>query len=82
MISATITATFRKPKLARSIKSAVSPDNQAVPQGLDIKMHVRSSQLIIHLLCERPLDSAISTLEDILSCISAAQETLERIGGD
>ncbi len=80
MISATITTTFQNPKLARSIEGALSPDNESVPQGLDIKMHVRGSQLIIHLLCEKPLDSAISTLEDLLSCISAAEETLKRIG--
>jgi len=70
---------FRDENTARSILEAVSPDNVQVPEGIDIKTHLKENILKIEISCSKGIGSLILTLDDLLSCIRAAEKTINQL---
>ena len=66
-------------KTARSIQRAITPDNIGAPEGMHIMALVDENVLEIEVFSDRSIGSLVSTLDDLLSCIQAAEKTLEDI---
>ena len=74
-----ITIDYWDGETARSVKSAIEPDNFSVPNGVHIITLVDLSSLIIEVDCEKGVDTLVATLDDLLSCIQAAEKALEEV---
>lgn len=66
-------------KTARAIQKAVTPDNIGAPDGIHILTLVNGKTLEIEVYSERSIGSLVSTLDDLLSCVQAAEKTLEGV---
>ena len=78
MIRATVTLKVSDKQTARSIIRSTQPDNVKM-KGLAITaraLHKRASFYISH---DGRIETFISTLEDMLGCIQAAEGTLQKI---
>jgi hypothetical protein len=64
---------------ATAIQKAVTPDNIGVPDGIEIRIYVEKNNLKIEIISKRNLGSLVSTIDDLLSCIQAAEKTLENL---
>jgi hypothetical protein len=70
---------FKGANIARSIMEAISPDNLQSPRGVVIKTKVKDSELHMTISCVGGIKSLIATLDDLLSCIQAAERALLEI---
>jgi len=62
---------------AKAIQKAITPDNLGVPDGMHIITAVQGSVLEIEVHTDRSIGSLIATLDDMLSCIQAAERAIE-----
>jgi tRNA threonylcarbamoyladenosine modification (KEOPS) complex Pcc1 subunit len=74
-----ITIEYRDKETARAIQSAIEPDNITLPDGIHILTSLDGSNLSIEIDSERSIGSLVVTLDDLLSCIQAAEQTLEKL---
>jgi hypothetical protein len=63
-------------KTAKAIQKAITPDNIGAPNGIHIMTFVNGVTLEIKVHSERSIGSLVSTLDDLLSCVKAAEKTL------
>ena len=70
---------YNDEKTARAIQRAITPDNIGAPEGMHIMALVDENVLEIEVFSDRSIGSLVSTLDDLLSCIQAAEKTLEDI---
>jgi hypothetical protein len=64
---------------AKSIVESVSPDNYHVPQGLELRVEQMGREITVKVSCPKGIGSLISTLDDLLSCLSAAEKALNEV---
>jgi hypothetical protein len=62
---------------AAAIQKAIIPDNIGIPDGIKIKTYVEQNVLRVEAYSIRNIGSLVSTLDDLLSCIQAAEKSLE-----
>jgi len=72
--SARLVITLCSPEEATLVLSAIKPDNEPLPPGLEISAHTHLGELIIEITCERSLDSLLLTIDDVLSAIGLAEK--------
>jgi len=74
---AKITLVYDDEREAKSISRAVSPDNVGAPKELFIKTEVADNSVIttIKYSGER-VETLLSTIDDLLSCVSTAEKTI------
>ena len=74
-----ITLHYKDPETAASIREATTPDNQGTPPGVNI--HTATEDAILHITITTSTDIAplIATVDDLLSCIQAAEKALQEI---
>ena len=77
--STTIDIRYKDHKTAQSIMDAVSPDNLDAPEGINVDAVAEGSNLKISITCSRDIGSLLATVDDLLSCIQAAERTIEKI---
>ena len=77
--STTIDIHYEDSKTARSIMEAISPDNLDAPEGIDVATKVDGDILKISISCSRDIGSLISTVDDLLSCVQAAERAIGKI---
>ena len=77
--STTIDIHYEDSKTARSIMEAISPDNLDAPEGIDVATKVDGDILKISISCSRDIGSLLSTVDDLLSCIQAAERAIDEI---
>ncbi len=77
--STNIKITYSDEKTARAIQSAITPDNIGAPDGMHIMVYVTENTLEIEIYSDRSIGSLVATLDDLLSCIQAAEKALEKI---
>lgn len=65
---------------AVTVQKAITPDNLEVPDGMHIITLVQGSVLEIEVHSDRSIGSLVATLDDMLSCIQAAEKTIEEVG--
>ena len=78
-VEANLELKFKDEDTAQSIMDAVSPDNVQVPEGININMELQENVLSIKISCSKGIGSMIATLDDLLSCIQAAEKTLMQL---
>jgi hypothetical protein len=64
-------------KTAEAIAKAVSPDNFKTPSGLSIKTRWKEGEVVTIIKCKRKLPTLVATIDDLLSCVSTAEKTLQ-----
>jgi hypothetical protein len=74
-----ITLSYNDPETAASIREATTPDNQETPPGVTIDSQVYDSTLHITVTSNKGMVTLIATLDDLLSCIQAAEKALQEI---
>ena len=77
--STTIDIIYEDSKTARSIMEAISPDNLDAPEGIDVDAKVDGNTLKISISCSRDIGSLLSTVDDLLSCVQAAERAIDEI---
>lgn len=77
--STTIDIHYEDSKKARCIMEAISPDNLDAPEGIDVAAKVEGNILKISISCSRDIGSLLSTVDDLLSCIQAAERAIDEI---
>ncbi len=65
---------------AKAIYDAVRPDNELLPQGLEIRALARGSSVELRVICRKSLESLQATIDDLLACVQAAERALKAIG--
>jgi len=75
--SATITVRYLDEGTARAVCTAISPDNFRAPAGIAVNAETRDGELRISVACSRGLGSLIATVDDLLSCVQAAERAIE-----
>lgn len=68
-------------KFAESISKSVSPDNLKAPSNVIVETNARGNTTTSIVICER-LETFITTIDDLLLCMDAAQKTLEEVKTD
>jgi len=74
-LEAKIKLSYKNEREAEAVAKAVSPDNVEVPPGLLVNTVRRGSKVFTTIECETKLETFISTLDDLLSCVSVAEKT-------
>ena len=79
-MEAKITLTYRSESEAETVANAVSPDNMKVPEGLSIETAAFGRKVITSIkYTGGRLGTLVSTIDDLLSCISVAEKTLSAV---
>ncbi len=79
MMKAKIILTYDDESKAEAVKEAVSPDNVEAPPYISIETIRSNTQVITYIECSGKLKSFISTIDDLLSCVSVAEKTFSVI---
>ncbi len=77
--SAAIEIVYANAETARFILDAISPDNLQAPQGVFIEAWVEGSFLKVMVSCVRGVGSLTSTVDDLLSCVQAAERAISGV---
>lgn len=77
---ATVTIQYRDRRTAEAILRAIEPDNLTTPEGVKIEAEARGGATTIKVECRRGIGSLVATLDDLLSCIQAAEKAIEELG--
>jgi len=74
-VEAEIVLTYEDEGEAEAVARAVSPDNVGAPEGLLVRTVRVGRQVRTFIQCRRGLKTFISTVDDLLACISVAEKT-------
>jgi len=77
---ATVTIEYRDQRTAEAILTAIEPDNRQVPDGIEIEAEAVDGALIVRVDCVRGIGSLVASLDDLLSCVQAAERAIEELG--
>jgi len=78
-LEAEITREYDDVKSAEAVAKAISPDNFKTPPGLYIKTTTKGNKVVTFIRCKGKLSTFIATIDDLLSCMSTAERTLQTI---
>ena len=67
---------YENDAVSRSIASALQPDNLPTKKGVWIETHWRGKQVITKVDIDGRIETLLATLDDLLSCTSAAESML------
>lgn len=67
-------------RIARSVAEAVSPDNIDAPQDLRVETLARGGNVSAVIEGKKGIETIVSTVEDLLSCIQAAERAIGCVG--
>jgi len=77
---ATVTVQYVDQRTAEAILTAVEPDNRQVPDGIEIEAEAVDGVLTVRVDCVRGIGSLVASLDDLLSCVQAAERAIEELG--
>ena len=75
-MEAEIILSYDNEREAEAIAKAISPDNVRVPPGLFIQTVRRDTRVFTFIRCEKRLQTFISTIDDLLACVTTAERAL------
>lgn len=78
-VSATIDIRYRDADTAHFILEAISPDNLQAPQGVTVEANAKGCTLHVSVTCSRGVRSLIATIDDLLSCVQAAERAINEV---
>jgi transcription factor Pcc1 len=64
---------------AEAILQSVQPDNLKAPDGIRITSTTEGISVKIVVECSKGIGAFISTIDDLLSCMGAAERTLDAL---
>lgn len=73
---ASFSFSYGKHETAKTILKAIEPDNVKAPPGISIDTEIEGSTLLVKISCARGIGSLIATIDDLLSCIQAAEKAI------
>lgn len=76
---ATVTIQYVDQRTAEAVLKAIEPDNMKTPEGVEIEALAAGGVVTINVECSRGIGSLVATLDDLLSCIQAAEAALGEI---
>jgi phosphoserine phosphatase len=79
IIKADLSLVYKKRKEAKSIVESISPDNIKVPFGLTVKARREGKKIVVKIICIKGVETFLSTINDLLSCIQVAESVLKVI---
>lgn len=74
-IEAKIILEYKDEKIAEVISKAVSPDNVEYPDKLSIKTSSEKGRVVTLISCKGKIGTFITTVDDLLRCITVAEKT-------
>jgi tRNA threonylcarbamoyladenosine modification (KEOPS) complex Pcc1 subunit len=80
MHQAEIKIRYSSPSLARSVSSALSPDDKAETGAVKVSSHVKGRTLQVRVTGADRFETLQATLKDIFRCIHAAETSLAKVG--
>lgn len=78
-MEAKITLEYIDPKTTLAIADSISPDNFSAPSNLFISTSANKNQVLTEIRVNENLSTLIATIDDLLSCVSAAEKTIQTI---
>jgi hypothetical protein len=72
---ATVNIQYVDQRTAEAILRAIEPDNLTTP-GVEIEADATECVVTINVMCVRGVGSLVATLDDLLSCIQAAEAAI------
>jgi len=79
-VSAELSIRYGDAETARFILEAISPDNLQAPPGVSVEARVEGLSLRVSVTCHKGVGSLVSTLDDLLSCVQAAERAISEVG--
>jgi tRNA threonylcarbamoyladenosine modification (KEOPS) complex Pcc1 subunit len=73
---AELTLRYPDEETARVVVEAVSPDNYQAPESMEVTVKRNGATINVYIRCPKGVGSLISTLDDLLSCLAAAEKAL------
>jgi tRNA threonylcarbamoyladenosine modification (KEOPS) complex Pcc1 subunit len=70
---------YSRRKKAKAIVRSISPDNLETPFGLIIKAKQDGRRVIIKIITIKGVETLLSTINDLLSCIQIAESVLNTV---
>lgn len=77
--SAVIDICYRDEDTARFIVEAISPDNLQAQKGVTVEAEANGCTMQLKVTCSRGVGSLIATVDDLLSCVQAAERAISEI---
>jgi hypothetical protein len=77
---ATLTIQYVDQRTAEAVLKAIEPDNLTTPEGVEIEATASGGVVTINVGCTRGIGSLVATLDDLLSCIQAAEAAIGELG--
>ena len=74
-----ITIPYNDTETAAAIREATTPDNKGTPPGITIDSSIHDATLYITVTGTAGMATLIATVDDLLSCIQAAEKALQEI---
>jgi hypothetical protein len=74
-VKAEVILDFESKDDADRVFIAVTPDNTPLPHGLVINSYVDNKRIVFEVGSERSLESAITTIEDLMSAVDLSLRT-------
>ena len=78
-VEAKATIRYSNMEIANAVLEAIGPDNCQAPEGIEIEAYLNGSDLNLKIFCAKGLGSFITTLDDLLACISAAEKAISEL---
>ncbi len=78
-VSAELSIRYGDAETARFILEAISPDNLQAPPGVSVEARVEGFNLQVSVACSKGVGSLVSTLDDLLSCVQAAERAISEV---
>ncbi|MEW6592163.1 MAG: KEOPS complex subunit Pcc1 [Candidatus Hadarchaeota archaeon] len=75
-LKAEISCSYGDGKVSRAVAKAIGPDNLQAPREMKISTKVVGRQVNTKIELDGKIETLISTLDDLLSCTSAAENML------
>ncbi len=70
---------YKSPAIVNSIKNSLQPDNIDAPSGTSIELVLDKKSLLIKVKSKDDLPSFLRTVDDLLTCLQAAETTINEL---
>lgn len=80
-VAATFKIRYGDERTAHAVQAAVSPDNFQAPRGIVVEAEAAGPELRLSVASSSGMGSLIATVDDLLSCVQAAERALRGIRG-
>jgi len=79
-VEARITLLYRNQREAKAVSEAVSPDNAKTPENLSVETSAVANSVVTSIeYGGSNLMTFLSTIDDLLSCVSVAEKTFAAV---